>query len=606
MNTKITNLELAENLRLAHITLLDPEVGFLPKLTPADTLPEQFKHFLTIVDELPFNYHGYGLSVRSWLNEKFSEHDADSNSILQKLQQPERDRLMTAVSVLAHAYRWDCAPPKRDAYELKAITLPVGLAEPWRVLSKEMGHPRVGNLYSMVLSNWSMKGVKGGSSYFAADIIESKISPRCLWLTEPESDALSAFLLTGIETEAKGAPAIKTVVDLVSAAARRDMPFVIFLLERLRTEIKLMGDPFKRLIQNSRITPSAFMQLIQPTTIWGLDEGNGPLEGASGPQVGSIQCIDAVLGVPKISNMSHAIERSRAYLPKVQRDFLSVVDTCSNILRTFVANCDDGRLTGEFNGCLMALRAWRLVHKARGATYLKPDKEIAGYASTGGVVELDAKRVTAFEQEMDGRVSDLAQAKIQPSESTRASEALYRFLWPEDLIKMRAVGSELFFLTGDEILSVGKRQFGLFLIEEGEVEVRSYSKVINTFTKGDMYGQMTFIDNSEAYANVVAKTNGKLLHIPSETAYSIFEADPNFALRFFQFTTSLLAGRLRNMHDTISALHEREKDTVLKLSKPLVPSTSEVHPPEPPMLPQALSTMATAAKAEDLTHVLKI
>ena len=248
-------------------------------------------------------------------------------------------------------------------------------------------------------------------------------------------------------------------------------------------------------------------------------------------------------------------------MPKAQRDFLSIIDNSSNVLRSFVATRDDGRLTGEFNGCLAALRAWRLVHKARGATYLKSEDLVARYASTGGVVELDTDRVTAFQHEMDGRVSDVLETKIQPSEANRAAEALHRFLLPTDILLMRESGKLLSFLAGEEILKIGQRQFGLYLIEKGEVEVRSRDIAINTLTKGDMYGQMTFIDNSAAYAHIVAITDGNILHIPSDTAYSLFEANPEFSLRFFQFTATLLAGRIRNMHEKISALHALKEYT---------------------------------------------
>ena len=410
---KFRSLELAQALRFAHQTLINPEVGFLPRRVPSDALPISLKHFLFAADQLPARYHHEGASVRGWLDKLFCEHDPALDLTISSLAQPERDRLMTVVSVLAHAYRWDSAPPRREAYELKAIVLPQGISEPWKVLAAALGQPRVGNLYSMVLANWSMVDTDGGSRYAVEDIVEGVVTPRCLWLAEPEQGELRAFLLTGLETEARGACAVRTVVELVGAAARMEMLQVIFLLERLRTEIRIMSEPFKRLIQQKRIASDSFLRLIQPTTIWGLDEGNGPLEGASGPQVGSIQCIDAVLGVPNNSSMARAVQRSRVYLPADHRSFLKVVDSCSRILREFVVSRSDGRLTGEFNGCLAAMRAWRLVHKARGATYLKPAKQVAGYASTGGVVELDTDRVATFEHEMDGRLADLAETKIE-------------------------------------------------------------------------------------------------------------------------------------------------------------------------------------------------
>lgn len=150
---------------------------------------------------------------------------------------------------------------------------------------------------------------------------------------------------------------MRTVVDIVRAAQREDLHQLPWLLDRLQAEAHQMGEPFKRYIRQGSIRPASFMTLIQPTTIWGLDEGDGPLEGASGPQLGSLQAIGAVLGTGHGSRMGAAICRSRRYLLPRHRRFLEVLENNAATVRMLVERSRDTRLMQLFNGCAQVMLA---------------------------------------------------------------------------------------------------------------------------------------------------------------------------------------------------------------------------------------------------------
>lgn len=544
------------SLQTAHQTLLHPALGFLPPRVPATELPPPFQRFLDVARALPPHYHGAGKSVRPWLEQHFSHVEPDVLAALPSLLPHQLDTLMTVLSVLNHAYRWDCTPPTRAAYELTHIDLPPGLVAPWQELARLLGQPCVGNLYCMVLSNWTLPGKKGGDTYTVDDLLAGTYAPLVSWLMPPDVGALQCFLATGLETEALGAQVVQTCLELLVAADQRQVPRSIFLLERLRTELHALGEPFKTHVRRAKMPFDSFLTLIQPTTIWGLDHGDGPLEGASGPQVGAIQCLDATLGVPRLSSMGHAILESRKFMPARHRQFLAQMDACAGLLRDFVLRQGDPRLTGEFNGCLTALRNWRLVHKARGAQYLKPSDghAPAGYASTGGVVALDSDRVATFEQSMDGRVADMAQAAVTVPEQDEALEALHRYLWPEDRLHLRQVGTLRSFAAGQRILAAGSRRAGLWLIDSGAVEVHVQEVLPLTLEVGQMFGEMSFVENAPASADVVAHTDCTLLFVTPEHIFSLVDREPSFGARFYQFLAALLSRRLRDMNQRVASV----------------------------------------------------
>ena len=312
----------AKTLRSLQSECLSVEGGFLPRRVPLDGLPGMMRAWSDAVAELPDRFHApaSGIGVTGWLDAHFGGLEPDQLDALDAevdaLDEAALDTAFSVLSVLGHTYRWDQVPATPARYQLTALDLPVGLERPWRRLARRFDVPRVGTLYSMVLCNWRLPG-RAGSAYANEEIDGERLVVAHPWLRGPNADELHCFLMTAIETEARGACAVQTIVDLAQAVESDSLQEVLFLLDRLLAELDQMSRPFRNNIQKKKMAPDSFLTLIQPPTIWGLAEtpGGPPLEGASGPQVGSLQCIDALLGARNDAPISKAIVHTRLYMP---------------------------------------------------------------------------------------------------------------------------------------------------------------------------------------------------------------------------------------------------------------------------------------------------
>lgn len=541
-----------------------PAGGFLSPRIPLDRVPLPFARWQDALAELPGRYHRPDASVRGWLDDAFGEWDPALDGIVTDLGPAETDKLFTVLSFLGHAYRWDSAPPRPDAYRAARIDVPAGIARPWALLARKLDVPRVGNLYSMLGCNWSLRGRTGGEPYRNEELVGDALALQHVWLQAPEDREICAFICTVIETEARGAPALRTIVSLVRAAVRESRHETVFFLDRLRAEIEELGRPFRTYIQKKAMQPDHFLTLIQPTFIWALDEGDGhgPLEGASGPQVGCLQAIDAVLSVPRRSPMAHAILKSRAYMQARHRRFLEVLEANAGVVRAFVEKSRDPQTTALFNACAEGMENWRRIHQKRGALYLKgaaPD-----YTSTGLVVALDTDRVQAFETAMEQRTRETTEARLDESAATRAPlELVFRYLTAEDREALLAGALRRSCPRDTVLVEAGTRRIGLFVVRTGVVRVEKVDRgrpvAVARLGEGAVFGEMSFLENEDASASVVADTDGEFDVVPREHVYGLFSTREGFAARFFQSLATVLSQRLRDRSGVLAELLGRER-----------------------------------------------
>lgn len=547
---------LAELQRSLHQDLA-PGLGFLPARTPARQLPARWRVYADAAAELARRYHAADADVVPWLTHLFATPVADASAAVAEMSEPERDRLLTITSVLSHAFRWASAPPRAESYHRTAVSLPPGLAAPWSALCAHQGHPRVGNLYSMVLSNWDLHGRDGGVEYDVADLHGDALTPAVLWLAPPQADGLRTFLRTPIETEARGAPVVATAVEIIAACSRGNVHAATDMFERLYGEIAEMAKPFAQLIRTRHFGSADFLTLIQPTTLWGLDEGEGVLEGASGPQVGVLQVLDALLGISRCSAMGTAVLHSRRYLPARHQRFLTAFDAAAPVVREFVCEAKDRALTSLFNACLSSMKAWRLVHQKRGEVYLRGESGtgVTAYASTGGVVALEDERVQRFSQAMQERVAETTMALLPQAVEDPLPERPLRYLTEHDLAELRAAAWVHVYATGEVILSAGVRRTGLFLLRSGEAKVRTREGTqLAQLCGGTLFGELSYLENAETSASVVAETECRVEIIPREHIYALCETRDGFAARFHLSVARIVASRLRETSGRLAAV----------------------------------------------------
>lgn len=100
------------------------------------------------------------------------------------------------------------------------------------------------------------------------------------------------------------------------------------------------------------------------------------------------------------------------------------------------------------------------------------------------------------------------------------------------------------FPAGHVVFSEGDPGSALFVVLEGEVELRINGAVVETLGPGEPFGEMALIDHAPRVATAVAKTPCKLLAIPEKRFLFMVQQTPYFSLQIMR----VMAERLRKMN----------------------------------------------------------
>jgi CRP-like cAMP-binding protein len=85
----------------------------------------------------------------------------------------------------------------------------------------------------------------------------------------------------------------------------------------------------------------------------------------------------------------------------------------------------------------------------------------------------------------------------------------------------------------------------MYVILEGEVELRIGQSVVETLGSGEPFGEMALIDQAPRTATAIAKTACKLAVIPEKRFLFMVQTTPHFALQIMK----VMADRLRRMNE---------------------------------------------------------
>ena len=98
------------------------------------------------------------------------------------------------------------------------------------------------------------------------------------------------------------------------------------------------------------------------------------------------------------------------------------------------------------------------------------------------------------------------------------------------------------FRAGQAIFEKGEVGFELFVVKQGEVELRLGERVLRTLSAGDIFGEMGLIDDSTRSASAIALTDVEIVPISEKQFVSLIRETPSFALDVMR----VLAQRLRD------------------------------------------------------------
>jgi CRP/FNR family transcriptional regulator, cyclic AMP receptor protein len=113
---------------------------------------------------------------------------------------------------------------------------------------------------------------------------------------------------------------------------------------------------------------------------------------------------------------------------------------------------------------------------------------------------------------------------------------------PADLFRKDSDAVQL--APGDILFKEGDKRELMYVLLEGEVEIRLGDYVVETAVPGALIGEMALIDDSPRAANAVAKSPCRLAAVDRRRFHFLVQQHPHFATHVMKE----LADRLRHMN----------------------------------------------------------
>jgi len=107
------------------------------------------------------------------------------------------------------------------------------------------------------------------------------------------------------------------------------------------------------------------------------------------------------------------------------------------------------------------------------------------------------------------------------------------------------------FKAGECFVQRGKRTHGVYLLLKGTATVQMPSTTeTRTIGAGEVCGEISFLDELPATANVLAEDGLEAFYLDRPTLQSLFELFPHLGSRFYHSLASILSRRLREVIGT--------------------------------------------------------
>ena len=103
---------------------------------------------------------------------------------------------------------------------------------------------------------------------------------------------------------------------------------------------------------------------------------------------------------------------------------------------------------------------------------------------------------------------------------------------------------------GAAIFKKGDTGRTMFAVYSGEVNIVAEGNVVETLSEGDIFGEMSLIDNQPRSADAVAGQDCKVIEIDEKSFLFMTDHTPRFALQVMR----LVAARLRHRMAELEAL----------------------------------------------------
>lgn len=131
---------------------------------------------------------------------------------------------------------------------------------------------------------------------------------------------------------------------------------------------------------------------------------------------------------------------------------------------------------------------------------------------------------------------------------------LFKDLSKSDLNSLIKILHNRSFVAGEYIFYRGDPGIGLYLIREGEVEIRrensqGENKILAEYSKGDFFGELALVDGEKRSANAIAKTDCKVSVFFKPDLDEFIEKYPKKGIKILNGISIMIALRLRAINE---------------------------------------------------------
>lgn len=279
-------------------------------------------------------------------------------------------------AMLAQGFVW-C-----NGEEDKTNFLPKSIAMPLVAISNHLHEPPILNYADYILRNTQLK----------KPVIDQKIPFKPIY-TFTDLDSESGFILSHVIFELKGREALRLGLTINQAIEHNDIEAIHVALKTLEHIIFELIEAFntvhvttseKDFRDHFRIFLKGWNNIIPQMTYHHVNIQAQELRGETGAQSSLLPFLDSIVGVgKKLIEFSPIYGAWRPYMPEIDRQFLSTVDSLGLRLRNIVAIQHD--LIPAYNAILTRLISFRKNHLATIKSYIEGNNQDLSHAvGTGG------------------------------------------------------------------------------------------------------------------------------------------------------------------------------------------------------------------------------
>jgi CRP/FNR family transcriptional regulator, cyclic AMP receptor protein len=149
---------------------------------------------------------------------------------------------------------------------------------------------------------------------------------------------------------------------------------------------------------------------------------------------------------------------------------------------------------------------------------------------------------------------------FRPKQHTSEIEHLLKTLPPfsdlgsKDILRLCRLLHTRTYLAGEYIFYQGDPGIGLYLIDDGDVEILRTDEVGNNysmavFSKGDFFGELALIDGEKRSASAIAKTDTRLAVLFKPDLDEYIEKFPKTGVKILQGFNLITISRLRKLNE---------------------------------------------------------